>query len=87
MTPYPGDKATFISDIAGERGENRRLKGLSSRVIKVAFDRYNHPFLILKDPLRNDFRIHLPLEIAHEVVTIEYGGQKFFDRYDMKEDE
>ena len=87
MTPQTGDRVTFIQDVQSEYGLNR-VRGLKSRVIKVSFDRRNVPFIIIRDPLRMDFQIHLPLETAHEFVEIEYGGQKFYDRFDRKyEDE
>lgn len=79
-----GDKVTFISDIDSDYGV-RRVKGLRSRIVKITVDLRNKPFIIIRDPLKMDFQIHLPLENAKEFVEIEYGGQGFFDRFDRFE--
>ena len=80
MRIYPGDRVTFLDDIETWEGL-RRVKGEKSRVIKVSRSRNNVPFIVVRDPDHYDHPLVFSLKEASEKLEIEYGGQKFFDRY------
>lgn len=83
--PHAGDKVTFLQDVHTNYGI-RHTKGYSSRIVKVTTDMRGVPFIIVRDPHRFDFSIEIPIDKYEEVIDVEYGGQRFYDRYDRYEE-